>query len=102
MERFIASLDDEDIADRLAIAIDGRGAFRRFKDTLSRWPELMTRWHAFSESVSHFLVGLRVACVALLLRELARGRTLNLWPVCVVGGDRHHSARAEDHRDREA
>jgi len=49
MERFIASLDDEDIADRLAIAIKGRGVFRRFKDTLYRWPELMTRWHAFSE-----------------------------------------------------
>jgi len=49
MEQFIAALDDQDIADRLAIAIDGRGAFRRFKDTLSRWPELMTRWHAFAE-----------------------------------------------------
>lgn len=49
MERFIASLDDADIADQLAIAIDGRGAFRRFKDMLSQWPALTTRWHAFSE-----------------------------------------------------
>ena len=32
------------IADRLDRAIGGRGAFRRFKDTLSAWPDLMTRW----------------------------------------------------------
>ena len=49
MEDFIAKLDDEDVADRLSIAISGRGAFRRFKDTLARWPELMTEWHAFSD-----------------------------------------------------
>jgi hypothetical protein len=48
MEWFISLLDDPDIADRLSIAITGRGAFRRFKDTLSRWPELMTRLHALS------------------------------------------------------
>ena len=49
MQAFIASLDDAQIADRLDRAISGRGAFRRFKDTLSAWPDLMTRWHAFSE-----------------------------------------------------
>jgi hypothetical protein len=49
MQVFIASLDDAQIADRLDRAISGRGAFRRFKDTLSAWPDLMTRWHAFSE-----------------------------------------------------
>ena len=48
MEWFIEHVDDPGIADRLSIAITGRGAFRRFKDTLSRWPDLMTRWHAFS------------------------------------------------------
>jgi hypothetical protein len=49
MQVFIASLDDAQVADRLDRAISGRGAFRRFKDTLSAWPDLMTRWHAFSE-----------------------------------------------------
>jgi hypothetical protein len=49
MQVFIAGLDDAQIADRLDRAISGRGAFRRFKDTLSAWPDLMTRWHAFSE-----------------------------------------------------
>ena len=49
MEGFIATLDDTDQVDRLGIAIGGRGAFRRFKDQLSRWPELLERWYAFSE-----------------------------------------------------
>ena len=48
MEWFIADLDDADFADRLARAIAGRGAFRRFKDRLSERPELISRWHAFS------------------------------------------------------
>jgi hypothetical protein len=48
MEWFIEDLDDADFADRLARAISGRGAFRRFKDRLAERPELMTRWHAFS------------------------------------------------------
>ena len=38
----------EVVAEPLAVAITGRGAFRRFKDTLSRWPDPMTRWHGFS------------------------------------------------------
>lgn len=49
MEWFISEIDDPEVADRLSIAISGRGAFRRFKDTLSRWPDLMERWYAFSE-----------------------------------------------------
>lgn len=49
MEDFINALDDPDRADRLAIAIQGRGAFRRFKDVLSRWPELLEDWYAFND-----------------------------------------------------
>jgi hypothetical protein len=49
MELFIDWVEDPDIADRLSIAIQGRGAFRRFKDTLTRWPQLLDRWYAFSE-----------------------------------------------------
>lgn len=45
---FIEELDDAEFADRLARAIAGRGAFRRFKDRLSERPELLTRWHAFT------------------------------------------------------
>jgi hypothetical protein len=49
MELFIAGLENPDTADRLSIAITGRGAFRRFKDVLARWPDLLDRWFAFSE-----------------------------------------------------
>jgi hypothetical protein len=49
MELFIASVDDPGQADHLAIAVEGRGAFRRFKDVLARWPEEFQRWQAFSE-----------------------------------------------------
>ena len=49
MELFIASVDDPGRADRLAIAIEGRGAFRRFKDVLARWPGELERWYALSE-----------------------------------------------------
>ncbi|WP_407342180.1 UPF0158 family protein [Pengzhenrongella phosphoraccumulans] len=49
MELFIATLNDTDQVDQLGRAIGGRGAFRRFKDQLSTRPELLDRWHAFSE-----------------------------------------------------
>jgi Uncharacterised protein family (UPF0158) len=49
IELFIETVADPERADRLGIAIDGRGAFRRFKDVLGRWPGEIERWHAFSE-----------------------------------------------------
>jgi hypothetical protein len=49
MELFIASVEDPGRAERLAVAIRGRGAFRRFKDELACWPGELERWHAFSE-----------------------------------------------------
>lgn len=47
MEHFITTVADPGIADRLEIAIAGRGAFRRFKDVLSRWPEELERYYLF-------------------------------------------------------
>lgn len=49
MEAFIERIDDAAIADLLGVAIQGRGAFRRFKDTLSRWPDQFEAWFSFSE-----------------------------------------------------
>jgi hypothetical protein len=49
MEDFVASVTDAGRADRLAIAIEGRGAFRRFKDVISRWPDEQERWYRFSD-----------------------------------------------------
>jgi hypothetical protein len=48
MERFIGTVRDPVRADLLDVAITGRGAFRRFRDVLERWPEEVERWHAFS------------------------------------------------------
>ena len=49
MVDFIDTVDDPGRADRLAIAIEGRGAFRRFKDVLARWPGELDRYFAYSE-----------------------------------------------------
>jgi Uncharacterised protein family (UPF0158) len=48
MGRFIGTVRDPGRADRLEIAISGRGAFRRFRDVLGRWPGELDRWYAFS------------------------------------------------------
>ena len=49
MERFIGSINDPDVREQLDRTLGGRGAFRRFKDQLARWPELSDQWYAFSE-----------------------------------------------------
>ena len=49
MEEFIGTVGDPGRADRLAIAIEGRGAFRRFKDVLARWPGELDRYFAYSD-----------------------------------------------------
>lgn len=49
MVRFIGAIDEPDRADRLGIAIEGRGAFRRFKDVLARWPGELDRWYGYAD-----------------------------------------------------
>ena len=49
MEDFIATVEDEHLAELLEVAINGRGAFRRFKDVLLRYPEERERWFRFKE-----------------------------------------------------
>lgn len=47
MERFNESVTDDDLRRRLNGAIDGKGAFRRFKDMLMNFPEERDRWFVF-------------------------------------------------------
>ncbi len=47
MEDFIDTIKDGHIAEVLSTAIEGRGAFRRFKDTLLRYPDERERWFKF-------------------------------------------------------
>jgi hypothetical protein len=47
MERFILTVQDERLQDRLWQAIQCRGAFRRFKDVLTGYYREEKRWYAF-------------------------------------------------------
>ncbi len=48
MELFVAGVAEPDLAEHLTRTLEGRGAFRRFRDELTRWPDLQDRWYAFS------------------------------------------------------
>jgi hypothetical protein len=50
MDRFIATLDDERLQDRLWDAIRGRGAFRRFKDLIARHPDVQEQWYEYQDA----------------------------------------------------
>jgi hypothetical protein len=49
MQEYIESLEDEHLCELLEVAIQGSGAFRRFKDTISRFPEAQANWFKFRE-----------------------------------------------------
>ena len=56
MERFIPMVDDPELRGKLAHAIDGKGAFRRFKDVLMTYSADRERWFAFrSERLRTFM-----------------------------------------------
>jgi hypothetical protein len=49
MRDFVRRVPDRRAADQLARAIEGRGAFRRFKDTLFDHTDLREKWFAFHD-----------------------------------------------------
>ena len=49
MQDFVARVPERRAADLLARSIEGRGAFRRFKDTLFEFPALRDAWFAFHD-----------------------------------------------------
>ena len=49
MVDFIATVKDERLAELLEVAINGKGAFRRFKDVLLNYPEERERWFQFRD-----------------------------------------------------
>lgn len=54
MERFVQSVSDEALRERLIIAIDGKGAFRRFKDVLLAYPAERERWFSYRADLLHW------------------------------------------------
>jgi hypothetical protein len=53
MDKFIATVEDEALRERLAYAIGGRGAFRRFKDKLAEDLDERRRWFDFKRTRTH-------------------------------------------------
>jgi hypothetical protein len=51
MERFISTVQDERLQSLLWRAIDGRGAFRMFKDILREYPQERERWFDFKDDL---------------------------------------------------
>jgi hypothetical protein len=49
MVDFIATVKDERLVELLEVAINGKGAFRRFKDMLLNYPEERERWFQFKD-----------------------------------------------------
>src|SRR5207245_9229567 len=54
MERFVVGVTDEALRERLVIAIDGKGAFRRFKDVLLNYPTERERWFTYRAELLHW------------------------------------------------
>jgi hypothetical protein len=54
MERFVGMVSDVTLRERLMIAIDGKGAFRRFKDVLVAYPAERERWFSFRGDLLHW------------------------------------------------
>lgn len=50
MEDFIETVEDENLQEKLYIAIDGKGAFRRFKNVLLYYSEKRERWFKFRDA----------------------------------------------------
>ena len=46
MCRFAESVDEDDIRERLDLALQGKGAFGRFRDVVFRYPDLKAKWFA--------------------------------------------------------
>lgn len=56
MERFIETVPAGALQDQLKDCIVGKGAFRRFKDAIGRYPEERKRWFAFRDVLLHLYI----------------------------------------------
>jgi Uncharacterised protein family (UPF0158) len=74
MERFIPMVEDKPLSDLLTQAIDGKGAFRRFKDVLMSHGAERERWFAFRSE------RLRVFMEAWLAAHALKPTPRVVWP----------------------
>lgn len=54
MECFVFSVEEDILRDRLLVSIDGKGAFRRFKDALISYPAERERWFRYRADLLHY------------------------------------------------
>jgi len=54
MERYIPMVEDPELVSKLTQAIDGKGAFRRFKDVLMAYGPERERWFSFRGDLLHW------------------------------------------------
>ena len=85
MERFIPMVENGELRGKLTQAIDGKGAFRRFKDVLMTYGLERERWFAFRKAhlermtgSAVLLVGNRLHCLATGSVGLVTGGTIEL------------------------
>jgi hypothetical protein len=48
MYEFMEKVNNDELKEKLKIALSGKGAFRRFKDVLIEYPKERKRWHGFN------------------------------------------------------
>jgi hypothetical protein len=51
MVKFTEELDDLTVSEKLFDALDGKGAFRRFKNVISRYPKIEEQWYRYKLEV---------------------------------------------------
>lgn len=49
MASFADSVDNKGLREKLAVALDGKGAFRRFRNVLNDHPDELEKWYAFKD-----------------------------------------------------
>lgn len=95
MAEFVAGVHHRRASELLDRAIAGRGAFRRFKDTLFEFPELREQWFRFREARSRRRA-LRWLADAGLVERAAAGRLMEHFPDPVTGEEDTPAALAVD------
>jgi uncharacterized protein UPF0158 len=75
MEEFAATVEVDRLRELLAVALGGKGAFRRFKDVLGGFPDERRRWFEFHDERLRRRASERLDSLGIAWREASpRGR----------------------------
>ncbi len=78
MSEFLNTVEDPSLKGELAHILNGKGAFRRFKDVLIHYPKERKRWHGFNAQamkrvITEWLKTLEIEPVQIYLQKKERG-----------------------------